>query len=755
MTTSPDSTPEVHPEIAAQEAAEAAAGSVSEAAHQQIIDRLAREMSLTPMLVRRTLELFADGSTIPFVARYRKELTGGMDEVRLAQVVDRFEELEALEKRRAFVLKTVGDQGKLTAGLRSAIEAAPDLKTLEDLYLPFKPRRRTRAQKAREAGIEPLAERLLAGDEAALQESFDTLQNSDFPDKEAVLSGARDIIAERVSEDAAVRDDVRECLRESGRIATRKGKKAAEDTEGKYDALFDLKTPVDQLPGHRMLALNRAENEGILTYRVDHDAAPALRKANARFAAHARGACAQQIGMAIDDSYQRLLVPSLEAELRRELKEDADAEAIDVFASNLYDLLMQPPLGEHAVLGIDPGYRTGCKVALIDPHGEFVDSKVIYPHPPQSDVEGAKAILHGFLQAFGGEFEIRYCAYGNGTASRETGRFLKEFGKELKAKGKPFDPIQVNESGASVYSASEIAREEFPDLDLTVRGAISIARRLQDPLAELIKTDPKAIGVGQYQHDVDQKKLAQALTRVVETCVNRVGVDVNTASWKLLTYVSGLSERLAKAIIKERTKLDGFSNREQLLKVSGMGPKAYEQCAGFLRIRGGDNILDATAVHPERYALVARICQQAGIRLADAVQKPEVLANLNPRDFVNSAEGVGLPTIEDILHELRQPGRDPRGGFESFEYDESVQEITDLKPGMELPGIVTNITKFGCFVDIGVHQDGLVHISELANRYVADPSEEVSVGQKVRVKVLQVEAERKRIGLSIKQADQG
>ena len=732
-------------------AEESAPAAIDDATLDVILNRLVRESGHTTLQVTRTVEMLLEGSTVPFIARYRKEATGGLDEVQITSVLDRYESLVSLEQRRAFILKTINSQEKLTPELEQKIKSALELQELEDLYLPYKPRRRTKAQKAREAGLEPLAEMILDPDIEGFEEILESFLNDDVPDIEAALAGARDIIAEKISEDPAVREHMREVERSTGVMRAEKGK--TEDPEGKFDALLDYQPRVATIPGHRILAFNRGENEGVIRVKIDLNDDSVRQFIEERFIANPRSKAGEQIRQALEDGYDRLLSPQIEAEIRRELREIADEEAIDVFSKNMRELLMAPPLGQHAVIGIDPGFRTGCKVALVDPHGDFVTHTAIYPHPPQNQGDRALADLLTIIEQFGKDFPVAHVAYGNGTASRETASFLKLLQKALKQQGKKLDVVMVNESGASIYSASALAREEFPDLDLTVRGAISIARRLQDPLAELIKTDPKSIGVGQYQHDVDQKKLAKALSRVIESCVNSVGVNLNTASWVLLSYVSGITKRIAKNIIAHRQKLDGFSNRKQLLEVTGLGPKAYELAAGFLRIRGGDNILDNTAVHPERYDLVGAICKKAGVSLVELVSKPAILKQLQAADFVDDASGAGLPTIVDIFAELQRPGRDPRGSFEVFDFAEGVEEMSDLNVGMVLPGVVTNVTGFGCFVDIGVHQDGLVHVSEIANRFVEDPADEVSVGQKVRVKVLSVEAQRKRIGLSIKQAD--
>ncbi len=719
---------------------------------ETILRRIAAELQISLNSVRHTVQLMVEGSTVPFVARYRKEMTGGLDEVQISNTWDRYESLCGLELRRCFIRDTIKDQGKLTSELSEAISLAPDLARLEDLYLPFKPRRRTRAQKAREAGLDVLAQGILAGDRSMLaMDNLGELTCKDYPTVDAVLEGAKDIIAEQVSESIPVRDAYRTSLRTSGTISAVYSRE--DDPTGKYDSFRGLREPVTGLAGHRILGLNRGEREGVIRVDLGCDPTQAIQVAEQQFAANLTERCRTLVTEATNDAFSRLIRPSLESELRREMTEFAEDEAIAVFSTNLRALLMTPPLGEHAVIGIDPGFRSGCKVALIDPTGQLVETGTIFPHPPQNRTGDAANWLLGLLEHFREEFPIRYVAYGNGTGSRETGNFLAYINDLLEEREQePIEANQVSESGASVYSASAVAREEFPDLDLTLRGAISIARRLQDPLAELIKTDPKAIGIGQYQHDVDQKKLGQALDRVVESCVNLVGVDLNTASAKLLSFVSGINERVAHAIVEHRNEIGRFTSRKQLLDVPGLGAKTFELCAGFLRIRGGENLLDSTAVHPERYELVGKICRRAGITLPELIERPAALGLVVPAEFVDEAAGVGLPTIIDIFQEIRKPGRDPRGKFEPFSYAEGVSEVTDLKPGMVVPGIVTNVTKFGCFVDVGVHQDGLVHISQISGSYIREPADVVAVGQVVKVMVMQVEPDRNRIALSIKQA---
>lgn len=714
----------------------------------RIVDKLVTEFQMPVFRVSNAIRLLLEGATVPFIARYRKELTGSMDEVEIAKLHDRFTYLSELEERRALVLKTIEEQGKLTPELKAQIVAVQTKTDLEDLYAPYKPRRRTRATKARDAGLTPLADAISDNVE---DPAFDptvlaaTLISEAFPDVDAVLGGARDILAEELSLDAPARQEVRGAFAQYGKLRVVKHD-PTKDKDGKFADLATFSIDVARAPGHRILALNRGEREDALTVLLEGPDEGLIEWMHETYVGEERTKAAEQMRLAATDAYERLLNPSCAAEVRSEATARADAEAIEVFATNLRALLLQKPLGEHAVCGIDPGFRTGCKVAIVDKTGAFVTHTVIYPTPPANDGEKAEAVVEPLLR----KHEIHMTAIGNGTGSREAERWARGLAKRLGGAEFKLDVVVVAETGASIYSASAIAREEFPDLDLTVRGAISIARRLQDPLAELVKIEPKSLGVGQYQHDVDQKALKLALDRVVENCVNLVGVDVNTASVPLLTYVSGIGPKLAQSIVDERQKIGRFKDRRALQGVKGLGPKAFEQCAGFLRIRAGDNILDNTAVHPERYDLVEKMAKKVGTTVGDLVTKPEMIDAIQAEDFVDDKAGVGLPTITDILAELRKPGRDPRGDFTPFEFAEGVEEIADLDVGMVVPGIVTNVTAFGAFVDVGVHQDGLIHVSELADKFVKDPSEVIQVGQRIRVQVMTVDIPRKRIGLSLK-----
>ena len=734
------------PHPAAEASTAAGANSTDEPAIDltSLAKRVAADLGLAVQRVTAAVQLLAAGNTLPFIARYRKEATGTLDEAQLAAIAERKQYVEDLEARRKTILESIASQGKLTDELRATIEAAETKQELEDLYLPYKPKRQTRAEKARKRGLGPLAEGLLAGeigDDLEEMAAAFVDAEKEVPDVAAALAGARDIVAETVAHDAEVRKGVRQRLWNAGEVSVEPGSEPdAED--GKFHDLHEYTQSVKELPGHRILAANRGERLKALKVRLVADTLAETNAVKNRIPVDYGTAGGRAVAEAVDDGFDRLLIPSVEAEVRVDLTEEAEAEAIEVFAENMRHLLLEPPLGQRAVLGIDPGYRTGCKVAAVGPQGEYLEDTVIYPTAPQNDLAGAaKEVLR--LVA---KYEIDTVAVGNGTASRETETFLREMASKA---GKRLTVVMVSESGASVYSASEVGREEFPHLDLTVRGAISIARRLQDPLAELVKIDPKSIGVGQYQHDVNQRQLKAALDRTVESCVNAVGVDLNTASHKLLEYVSGISARLAKAIVAHRDKNGPFTNRAQLKKVTGLGPKAYEQCAGFLRIRDGEEPLDNTAVHPESYHVVQKMAEAKGVSVKQLVGNRSLVQSLKPQPFVDEAAGIGLPTVTDIIEELKRPGRDPRGEFKAFAFAD-VHELKDLDEGMILPGIVTNVTKFGAFVDVGVHQDGLVHVSQLADRFVEDPADEVNVGQKVQVKVLSVDIPRKRIGLAMK-----
>jgi uncharacterized protein len=711
----------------------------------EILLHVSQELNLPLRGLIAVIELLDEGGTVPFIARYRKEATGNLDEVQIRAIEEQLAYFRELVSRKATVLETIAGQGKLTDELKARIEATLDRNVLEDLYLPFKPKRRTKATIAREQGLEPLADYLWEQRlrETSLADLAPTFVNEEkgVATVEAALEGARHIVAERVSEDADLRKMLRQWVFDDGIVTSRQTADAAEkklDEQEKFKMYYDYREPVKTIPSHRMLAIRRGETENVLYFLIETDADRAGSMLRSRVL-RAKGDWTTQLELAIDDSWSRLLNSSIQAEIRLELKRRSDAEAIQVFRENLHNLLLAAPAGQIAVLGIDPGLRTGCKVAVVDETGKFLAHDVIYPHTGKGNADSAKATLRRMIAGH----HCRAIAIGNGTASRETLTLVREFLQEEKLN--EVFTVTVSESGASVYSASDLARQEFPDLDLTVRGAISIARRLQDPLAELVKVDPKAIGVGQYQHDVDQRQLQESLGQVIESCVNRVGVDLNTASWALLRYVAGISERTALNIIAHRDQNGRFVSREQLKQVSGVGPKTFEQAAGFLRIRGGINPLDSTAVHPESYALVEQIAKLANSPIDGIIRQPELLEKVD-RSHIQA----GAFTLQDILEELRKPGRDPRDKFVAPSFLESVHEISDLEPGMVLEGVVTNVTRFGAFVDIGVHQDGLVHISELSNKFIKDPSEAVKAGQIVKVKVLSADARTKRVSLSIK-----
>jgi protein Tex len=707
----------------------------------EILLHISQQLTLPLRGLVAVIELLDEGGTVPFIARYRKEATGNLDEVQIRAIEEQLAYFRELVARKQTVLETIAGQGKLTDELKARIEATLDRNVLEDLYLPYKPKRRTKATIAREQGLEPLADYLWAQQpgETSLADLAPTFVSEEkgVATVEAALEGARHIVAERISEDADLRKMLRQWVFDEGVVISKKAADAVDEQE-KFKMYYEYREPVKTIPSHRMLAIRRGETENVLFFLIETDAERASSMLRSRVL-QAKGDWTPQLELAIDDSWSRLLNSSIQAEIRLELKRRSDAEAIQVFRENLHNLLLAPPAGPIAVLGIDPGLRTGCKVAVVDETGKFLAHDVIYPHTGKGNTEAAKATLYRFLS----QHNCRAIAIGNGTASRETDALVREFLREKELKD--IFTVTVSESGASVYSASDLARQEFPDLDLTVRGAISIARRLQDPLAELVKVDPKAIGVGQYQHDVDQRQLQESLGQVIESCVNRVGVDLNTASWALLRYVAGITERTALNIIAHRDQHGRFNSREQLKKVTGVGPKTFEQAAGFLRIRGGDNPLDSTAVHPESYALVEEIARLAASPIDSIIRQPELLEKVD-----RSQLKAGTFTLQDILDELRKPGRDPRDKFVAPSFLESVHEISDLEPGMVLEGVVTNVTRFGAFVDVGVHQDGLVHISELSNKFIKDPSEAVKAGQIVKVKVLSADARTKRVSLSIK-----
>ena len=689
--------------------------------------------------------LLDEGSTVPFIARYRKESTGNLDEVQIRAIEEKLLYFRELVSRKETILASIQEQGKLTEGLKARIDQTLDKSELEDLYLPYKPKRRTKAMIAREKGLEPLADYLWNQEPTGT--SLETFAASFVDAKKGVasteeaLEGARHILAETISDDADIRKLLRKAMFEEGVIVSKKTTDAI-DEQQKFKMYYDYREAVKQIPSHRMLAIRRGETESILYFLIELDPLRPLALINSKI--HRRsGDWTPQLNLAAEDAWKRLLNSSITSEVRLELKQRADADAIQVFRENLQNVLLAPPAGQLAVLGLDPGIRTGCKIAVVDDTGKFLGHDVVYPFQPKNDIVGATRTLKALIE----KYNVRAIAIGNGTASRETDAFVRDFLK--KAGLSSLFCVMVNESGASIYSASEIARQEFPDLDLTVRGAISIARRLQDPLAELVKLDPKSIGVGQYQHDVDQNHLHKSLEIVIESCVNRVGVDLNTASWALLRYVAGINERTAQKIVEFRNAHGRFRSRIQLTAVPGIGPKTFEQAAGFLRIRHGDQPLDITAVHPESYPVVEQIAKRLNVTVEQLVTQvtaqPALLEKLD-----KSGLAAGVYTLTDILEELRKPGRDPRETFLAPSFQDNVKEIADLQPGMMLEGIVTNVTKFGAFVDVGVHQDGLVHISELADRYIKEPSDVAKVGQIVKVHVLSADPKSKRIALSMK-----
>jgi protein Tex len=685
--------------------------------------------------------LLDEGGTVPFIARYRKEATGNLDEVQIRAIEEKLAYLRDLLSRRATILASIQEQGKLTDELKAKIEATFDRAELEDLYLPYRPKRRTKATIARDKGLEPLADYLwnqqptsrplhqFAATFVSVEKEVATFEDA--------LEGARHIVAERISEDADLRKLTRHLMFEEGIIQSRRCIDSVDEQE-KFKMYYEYREPVKTIPSHRMLAIRRGETESILYFLIEIDPLRASGLLRSRIL-HADGDWTPQLELAIDDCWKRLLSPSIQGEIRVELKKRSDTDAIQVFRDNLQNLLLAAPAGPISVLGIDPGLRTGCKVAVVDETGKFLANDVLYPHTSKSAAGGAADRLVAMLA----KYSVRAIAIGNGTASRETDAFVRDTLRQHHLDS--IFSVTVSESGASIYSASDVARQEFPDLDLTVRGAISIARRLQDPLSELVKVDPKSIGVGQYQHDVDQRQLQQSLETTIESCVNRVGVDLNTSSWTLLRYVAGITERVALNIVTHRDEHGRFRSRKQLNKVPGIGAKTYEQAAGFLRIRDGENPLDCTAVHPESYPVVEQIARSLGTPVGELIANPQLLTKVDACQI-----DAGAFTVKDILEELRKPGRDPREQFVAPNFNEKVREFADVQPEMILEGVVTNVTKFGAFVDIGVHQDGLVHISELSNRFIKDPSEAVKAGQIVKVKVLSADAKTKRIALSMK-----
>ena len=704
------------------------------------VQQIVNELGLQPRQVAAVAVLLEEGATVPFIARYRKERTGELDEVQITNIRDRIEQLAELDKRRETVLTSLEQQKVLTDELKARVLAAPTLSVLEDLYLPYRPKKRTRATIAKEKGLEPLSEILWAQnpatDPAAEAAAFVNAEN-EVPDAAAALAGARDILAERVSDDATARARLRELYLEKATLRS-KVVSGKESEAAKYSDYFDWNEPVATAPSHRILAIRRGESENLLISRITPPEEDALAILESLFV-KGQSASAKEVRAAVHDSYKRLLGFAMEGEARLFFKKKADAEAIRVFSENIRELLLASPLGQKTVLAIDPGFRTGCKIALLDPQGKLLAHDVIYPEKSGRERSEAGEAIRAVVA----RYKVEAIAIGNGTASRET----EEFVRSLKLPA-AVAIVMVSEAGASVYSASEAAREEFPNHDVTVRGAVSIGRRLMDPLAELVKIDPKSIGVGQYQHDVDQSALKRSLDDTVVSCVNHVGVELNTASKHLLAYISGLNARVAANIVAHRDTNGPFRSRQELLKVPGLGPKAFEQSAGFLRIRNGEHPLDASAVHPERYPLVERIASDLGCGLPDLLRDGSKRAAIKAEKYVT--EEVGLPTLRDILAELAKPGRDPRERFEVFSFSEEARELRDLKPGMKLPGIVTNVAAFGAFVDIGVHQDGLVHISQLSDSFVKAPSDVVKVGQRVNVTVLEVDLDRKRVALSLK-----
>jgi len=700
--------------------------------------KISGELSISLKNIEATVELLDSGATVPFISRYRKEITGSLDEVQITAIRDRVAQLRELDKRRESILKSMRELEKLTDALEKKINNAETLTELEDIYLPYKPKRKTKATAAKEKGLEPLADLIFLQDKINLEAEIEKYLSAEkgVNTPEEALAGARDIIAEKISENQEVRAGVREIFLKKGTLKTKvfPGK----ETEAqKFQDYFEWEEPLSKAPSHRVLAMRRGEKEMFLMLDVlppEEDTLDYIESKTVKGSSD----LSQQVKLAVKDSYKRLLRPSMETEIRMSSKQKADEEAIRVFADNLRQLLLAAPLGQKNVMALDPGFKSGCKLVCLDSQGKLLHYTAIFPHEPQRQTRESISTIEHLVK----EYTIQAFAIGNGTAGRETETFVKNIGL------KDIPVVMVNESGASIYSASEVAREEFPDQDVTVRGAVSIGRRLMDPLAELVKLDPKSIGVGQYQHDVDQNQLKQSLDDIVISCVNAVGVEVNTASKQILTYVSGLGPQLAQNIVEYRDSNGPFKNREALKKVTRMGDKAYEQAAGFLRIYKAENPLDSSAVHPETYYIVEQMAKDLGCTMDELMKKSELRKQIELKKYVS--EKIGLPTLTDILKELDKPGRDPREGFELFEFAEGVNKIGDLKPGMKLPGIITNITKFGAFVDIGVHQDGLIHVSHLSNKFITDPSEAVKVSQKVQVTVLEVDVARKRISLSMK-----
>ena len=697
---------------------------------------IATALNIAVHQVENTLSLLNGGATIPFISRYRKEATGGLDEVQIGEIKERYDKLTEIAKRKETILKTIDEQGKLTTDLKKRIDACWDATELEDIYLPYKPKRKTRAEVARQKGLEPLAIILMSQRENNLSARVRNFVKGEVKDEEDALKGARDIIAEQVSEDERARNQLRNQFARQA-IITAKVVKGKEEEAVKYKDYFDFSEPLKRCTSHRLLAIRRGEAEGLLKVSISPDDEECTERLERSYV-RGTSECSQQVKEAVRDAYKRLLKPSIETEFATLSKEKADEEAIRVFAGNLRQLLLAPPLGQKRVMGIDPGYRTGCKVVCLDAQGNLLHNETIYPHPPKSEHALASRKLTKLVE----QYQVEAIAIGNGTASRETEAFVtnQRYDRKLQV-------FVVSEDGASIYSASKIAREEFPDYDVTVRGAVSIGRRLMDPLAELVKIEAKSIGVGQYQHDVDQTALKKSLDMTVESCVNSVGVNLNTASRHLLTYISGLGPTLAQNIVDYRAENGAFTSRKELMKVPRMGAKAFEQCAGFLRIPGAKNPLDNSAVHPESYAVVEHIAKDLKCTVEELIKCKETRNKIDLKKYVT--DKVGLPTLTDILAELEKPGRDPRQAIKVFEFDKNVKTIDDLKEGMTLPGIVTNITNFGCFVDVGIKENGLVHISQLCREFVSDPTTVVSIHQHVQVKVVSIDRERKRIGMTM------
>lgn len=698
---------------------------------------IAAILGISEKQIGQTLSLLDDGATIPFISRYRKEMTGGLDEVQIESIRTHYEKLKETAKRKETIVATIREQGKMTPELQKRIDDTWDSTALEDIYLPYKPKRKTRAEAARQKGLEPLATLLMLQREPHPEQRAAAFVKGDVKDADDALKGARDIIAEQVSENERARNMLRNTFARQA-LLTAKVIKGKEEEGAKYRDYFDCSEPLKRCNSHRLLAIRRAEAEGLLKVSISPNDEECVERLERQFVQNNNNACGKQVAEAVQDAYKRLLKPSIETEFAAQSKERADDEAIRVFAENLRQLLLASPLGQKRVMGIDPGFRTGCKVVCLDAQGNLLHNENIYPHPPVNQSKEAFAKLQKMIEAY----KVEAIAVGNGTASRETEDFLKRqtFNREVQI-------FIVSEQGASIYSASKIARDEFPEYDVTVRGAVSIARRLMDPLAELVKIDPKSIGVGQYQHDVDQSKLKKSLDQTVENCVNLVGVNLNTASSHLLTYISGLGPQLAQNIVNYRAENGAFASRKELMKVPRMGAKAFEQCAGFLRIPDAGNPLDNTAVHPESYHIVEQMAKDLGCSVAELIADKELRRKIQPERYLSPT--VGMPTLKDILQELEKPGRDPRGPIKVFEFDKNVRTIDDLRIGMELPGIVGNITNFGAFVDIGIKENGLIHLSQLAQKYVSNPNEIVSIHQQVRVKVLSVDTERKRIQLTM------